>query len=218
MKKALIAIISVIYAVAIIIVAFLGTKNDISNRTVYAEEVLLLNEDIFYEGLPKVEGNLIIDVYKRPDESVIDKVTGIGPATSTSGAKTRNINWNFEFDETTGDFNIKRDYAIFITDSNFFFDKMGKVLTLKAQVKPDDTTKKDLSYYIEAPQKVKESLSISNNGEIAFTKAFTSSNWTDFDAFVQTTDGSLVEMDVLVKVHKYEQQKSIHNQKKTTSC
>lgn len=204
MKKALIAIITVIYAVAIIIVAFLGTKNEISNRTVYAEEVVLLNEDIFYEGLPKVEGNLIIDVYKRPDESVIDKETGVGPATSTSGAKTRNINWNFEYDETTGDFNIKRDYAIFITDSNFFFDKMGKILTLQAQVKPDNTTKKDLKYHLNAPDKVRETLEVSNAGEISFSKTFTSSSWTDFDAFVQTTDGSLVEIDVLVKVHKYE--------------
>ena len=172
MKKALIAVISVIYLVAIIVVAFLGTKNDVSNRTVYADEVVLLNEDIFYEGLPKDPNNLIIDVYKRPEESAIDQ-DGIGVATSSSGVKQRRINWNFDYDETTGDFNIKRDYAIFISDSNYFFDKMGKVLTLQAQVKPDNTTKKDLKYHIDAPDKVKETLEISNSGEIVFSKAFT---------------------------------------------
>lgn len=204
MKKALIAIISVIYVVAVIIVAFLGTKSDISNRTIYAEEILLLNEDIFRENLPKIEGNLIIDVYKRPEESVIDPSTGVGPATSTSGVKTRNINWNFDYDETTGDFNIKRNYAIFITDYNFFYDNMGRILTLRADVKPDDTTKKDLAYFVQAPDKIKETVEINNNGEILFKKAYSSSSWTDFDALVSTTDSSQVEIDVLIKVHKYE--------------
>ena len=77
MKKALIAIISAIYVVAIIIVSFLGAKSEISNRVVYAEEIVLLNEDVFRENLPKIENNIIIDVYKRKPVISTGIITGM---------------------------------------------------------------------------------------------------------------------------------------------
>ena len=204
MKKALIAIISAIYVVAIIIVSFLGAKSEISNRVVYAEEIVLLNEDVFRENLPKIENNIIIDVYKRPEESEINPETGVGPSTSTSGVKTRNINWNYNWDEEKGVFQSQRDYAIFVTDFNFLYDQMGKMLTLSTSIKPDNTTKKDLSYKLSGADKVLESVTINDNGEITFKKNWSSSAFTDFDVFVETQDLSGVEIDVLIKVRKYE--------------
>ena len=53
MKKALIAIISAIYVFAIIIVSFLGVRSEVYNRTVYAEEIQLLNEDIINPATEK---------------------------------------------------------------------------------------------------------------------------------------------------------------------
>lgn len=204
MKKALIAIISAIYVVAIIIVSFLGAKSEISNRVVYAEEIVLLNEDVFRENLPKIENNIIIDVYKRPEESEINPETGVGPSTSTSGVKTRNINWNYNWDEEKGVFQSQRDYAIFVTDFNFLYDQMGKMLTLSTSIKPDNTTKKDLSYKLSGADKVLESVDINNSGQITFKKNWSSSAFTDFDVFVETQDLSGVEIDVLIKVRKYE--------------
>ncbi len=204
MKKALIAIISAIYVVAIIIVSFLGAKSEISNRVVYAQEIVLLNEDVFRENLPKIENNIIIDVYKRPEESEINPETGVGPSTSTSGVKTRNINWNYNWDEEKGAFQSQRDYAIFITDFNFLYDQMGKMLQVKTSIKPDNTTKKDLSYKLSGADKVLESVTINDNGEITFKKNWSSSAFTDFDVFVETQDLSGVEIDVLIKVRKYE--------------
>lgn len=204
MKKALIAIISAIYVVAIIIVSFLGAKSEISNRVVYAQEIVLLNEDVFRENLPKIENNIIIDVYKRPEEIEINPETGVGPSTSTSGVKTRNINWNYNWDEEKGAFQSQRDYAIFITDFNFLYDQMGKMLQVKTSIKPDSTTKKDLSYKLSGADKVLESVTINDNGEITFKKNWSSSAFTDFDVFVETQDLSGVEIDVLIKVRKYE--------------
>ena len=204
MKKALIAIISAIYVVAIIIVSFLGAKSEISNRVVYAQEIVLLNEDVFRENLPKIENNIIIDVYKRPEESEINPETGVGPSTSTSGVKTRNINWNYNWDEEKGAFQSQRDYAIFITDFNFLYDQMGKMLQVKTSIKPDNTTKKDLSYKLSGADKVLENVTINDNGEITFKKNWSSSAFTDFDVFVETQDLSGVEIDVLIKVRKYE--------------
>ena len=204
MKKALIAIISAIYVVAIIIVSFLGAKSEISNRVVYAQEIVLLNEDVFRENLPKIENNIIIDVYKRPEESEINPETGVGPSTSTSGVKTPNINWNYNWDEEKGAFQSQRDYAIFITDFNFLYDQMGKMLQVKTSIKPDNTTKKDLSYKLSGADKVLESVTINNNGAITFKKNWSSSAFTDFDVFVETQDLSGVEIDVLIKVRKYE--------------
>ena len=68
MKKALIVIISAIYVIAIVIVSFLGVRAEISNRIIYAEEIVLLNEHTYYPNKPLEEENIAVAVYKRPDE------------------------------------------------------------------------------------------------------------------------------------------------------
>ena len=81
---------------------------------------------------------------------------------------------------------------------------MGKMLQVKTSIKPDNTTKKDLSYKLSGADKELESVTINDNGEITFKKNWSSSAFTDFDVFVETQDLSGVEIDVLIKVRKYE--------------
>ena len=79
MKKALIAIISVIYVVAIIIVSFLGIRAEVVNETIYVQEIVLLNQTLYYPNMPKIEDNAIVSVYKRPSEDAIgDDGSGLG--------------------------------------------------------------------------------------------------------------------------------------------
>lgn len=186
MKKALIAIISAIYIIAIIIVSFLGARAEISNRIIYAEEIVLLNESMYYQGLPQTEENMIIGVYKRPEENMIDSETGKGYADE--------INWN--------EGETKRDYAIFIYDYNEVYDKMGKKYALKTSVKPDNTTKKDLDYFVSGGEKVIQTMSIDTHGEITFDTQYT--RWVGVDIVISTTDLSGKEITVQLKVNKYE--------------
>lgn len=186
MKKALIVIISAIYVVAIIIVSFLGVRADVDHRVTYAEEIVLLNESLYYQGLPKVEDNLIIGVYKRPDESLINE-KGVGIYDE--------ITWNYNEGQS------KRDYAIFIYDTNFVYNEMGKQYTLQTSVKPDDTTRKDLDYFLSGGDKTVQTLTINDVGQISFSVEYT--GWVGVDIIISTTDLSNVEIDVLLKINKY---------------
>ena len=187
MKKALIAIISAIYVIAIIIVSFLGIRSEVNNRIVYAEQIELLNKNIYYENVPQIEDNLIIEVYKRPEESHINE-EGKGV--------DDDITWNYGEDKSQ-----KRDYAIFVYDTNFLYDTMGKKYKIEAVVKPDNTTKKDLKYNISGGDKVVNTLLINNVGEITFSEEYT--GWVDVDIFVSTTDLSNIEIDILFKINRY---------------
>ena len=183
MKKALIAIISAIYVFAIIIVSFLGVRSEVYNRTVYAEEIQLLNEDIINPATEKTA----IKVYKRPEESLIGE-DGKAPGIP--------VTWNYGSEKE-----LKRDYAIFVLDTNFLYNSMGKILELKTSVKPDDTTKKDLDYHLSGADAVVETLSINNVGAISFSVNYTSV--VDVDVLIKTTDLSNVQIDVLLRINKY---------------
>lgn len=183
MKKALIAIISAIYVVAIIIVSFLGVRSEISNRTVYAEEIVLLNENI---KNPTTQ-EFAIEVYKRPSDSEIDA--------EGKGIDDR-IVWNYGDNQEE-----KRDYAIKVRDTNFLFDVMGKKYKLEAKVLPEETSKKDLQFVVSASEKVKETLSIDNLGEISFIQEYNSP--VSLDVFISTTDMSNIKIDVYMIIARY---------------
>ena len=190
MKKALIAIISAIYVIAIIIVSFLGIRSDVSNRTIYAEEVILLNKNIYYPGAPETDENIIIQVYERPEESHIKE-------DGKDDIEDMGITWNYGEEKKQ-----KRDYAIFVYDYNFLLNEMGGNYKLEAKVKPDDTTKKDLEFYISGGDGSISTLSYNKTtGEVFFKEKYT--NWINVDAFIQTTDGSAVDIDVLMAIHPY---------------
>ena len=188
MKKALIVIISAIYIVAIIIVSFLGARAEISNRITYAKEIVLLNENTYYPDKPKEEENIAIAVYQRPDEELIDQETGYGYIDE--------FQWNYNNNQR------KRDYLIYVYDTNFLYDTMGKIYTLYTSVRPDNTTKKDLEYIIDGGDKVTKTLSIDGDkGKIHFSEEYTSA--VDVDILVKTTDQSYIEIDIWLRIAKY---------------
>lgn len=188
MKKALIVIISAVYIVAIIIVSFLGARAEISNRITYAEEIVLLNENTYYPDKPKEEENIAIAVYQRPDEELIDQETGYGYIDE--------FQWNYNNNQR------KRDYLIYVYDTNFLYDTMGKIYTLYTSVRPDNTTKKDLEYIIDGGDKVTKTLSIDGDkGKIHFSEEYTSA--VDVDILVKTTDQSYIEIDIWLRIAKY---------------
>ncbi len=187
MKKALIVIISAIYVIAIVIVSFLGVRAEISNRITYAEEIVLLNEHTYYPNKPLEEENIAVAVYKRPDEELIDQTTGFGLIDE--------FQWNYNNGQS------KRDYIIYVYDTNFLYESMGKIYTLYTSVKPEATTKKDLEYIIVGGDKVTKTLSVDSAGKIYFSEEYTS--FVDVDVFVKTTDQSYVEIDIWLCITKY---------------
>lgn len=187
MKKALIVVISAIYIVAIIIVSFLGVRAEITNRIIYAEEIVLLNEHTYYPDKSEEEENIAIAVYQRPDEELIDQETGLGFIDE--------LQWNYNNGRS------KRDYIIYVYDTNFLYNSMKKIYTLYTSVKPDDTTKKDLDYIISGGDKVTKTLSIDSAGKIYFSEEYTS--FVDVDIFVKTTDQSYIEIDIWLCITKY---------------
>ena len=190
MKKALIVIISAIYVVAIVIVSFLGVRAEITNNIIYAEEIILLNDHTYYPNKQKEEENIAIAVYGRPDEELIDQETGYGIIDE--------FQWNYSNGQR------KRDYIVYVYDTNFLYDSMGKIYTLDISVKPDDTTKKDLEYTIDGGDKVKKTLSIDGEkGKIYFSEEY--KNAVDVDILVSTTDQSYIEIDIWLRIAKYKQ-------------
>ena len=188
MKKALIVIISTIYIVAIIIVSFLGARAEISNRITYAEEIVLLNDHTYYPNKPEIEENIAIAVYQRPDEELIDQETGYGYIDE--------FQWNYNNGQR------KRDYLIYVYDTNFLYDTMGKIYTLYTSVRPDNTTKKDLEYKIDGGDKVTKTLSIDGEkGKIHFSEEYTSA--VDVDILIRTTDQSYIQIDIWLRIAKY---------------
>ena len=187
MKKALMVIISAIYIVAIVIVAFLGARAEISNRIIYAEEIVLLNENTYYPNKPEEEENIAVAVYKRPDEELIDQGTGYGLIDE--------FQWNYNNGRS------RRDYLIYVYDTNFLYESMRKIYTLYTSVKPEDITKKDLEYIITGGDKVTKTLSIDSAGKIYFSEEYTDS--VDVDIIVKTTDQSYVEIDIWLRIAKY---------------
>lgn len=187
MKKALIVIISAIYVIAIVIVSFLGARAEITNRIIYAEEIVLLNKNSYYFNMPEEEENVFVGVYARPDEELIDPNTGYGLIDE--------IMWNYNNGKS------KRDYAIYIYDTNYLYEHAQKRYTLQTSVKPETTTKKDLEYLFSGGDKVTETLSIDKAGNITFSEEYTS--WVNVDILVTTTDQSYVGIDILLCINKY---------------
>ena len=199
MKKALIVIISAIYVIAIIIVAFLGSRAEISNETIYTEEIVLRNETFYYPGTTeaqKTQANMVYGVYKRPEESLIDPETGRD--------SVENLQWNYNWNESKQKFEGKRDYAILIYDTWYVYTLMNKELALETTVLPENATKKDLSYVVTGGN-AEGTLAIDNNsGKIIFSVEYESPKQTDI--IISTTDGSKsakTKIQILLVINRY---------------
>ena len=189
MKKALIAIISVIFVVSIVIVAFLGIRSEVHDTTIYVEEIVLLNKDMYKPRVPETEANRVVRVMKRPEASEIGE-DGIGI--------TDGVNWDFN--------GRSRDYAIYVDNYDYLFSRMSGKYTIETSVNPVDATYKDLqfhlSYYMELNQTIKDNISLTPTGELTITS--THKGWIGFDVIISSTDMSGVEIDILFKISSYE--------------
>ncbi|MBQ6730666.1 MAG: hypothetical protein IJR08_02025 [Bacilli bacterium] len=188
MKKALIAIISTIYVVALVIVAFLGTRAEVINRVVFVEDIVLNNTSIYKRNAEQIPANRIVAVYKRPDASQIDE-------NGRDKVETR-INWDFE--------GTKRDYAIFIDDYYYYYELISTRYTIDVSVIPEDATNKELSFYLQATDTLKEQIKMTSYGEIDLTNLKHKSGYVDVDIVISSTDHSEVSKDILLKINKYE--------------
>ena len=184
MKKALIAIISVIYVVALIIVSFLGVRAEVKNQTIEVEGIVLNNQSMYYPGLPETPINRYLAVYQRPEADKIDE-DGIG--------KIDRVNWDFN--------GISRDYAIYIDDYYYFYNT-GRKYTIDCNVVPSNATKKELTYSLLASEAMREKVQLAQN-ELTFS--FTDNrSYVDFDVIVRSKDLSGVEIRILFKIGPYD--------------
>lgn len=188
MKKALIALISTIYIIALVIVAFLGTRAEVINRVVFVEDIVLNNTNIYRKNAEQIPANRIVAVYKRPDASQIDE-------NGRDKVETR-INWDYE--------GIKRDYAIFIDDYYYYYEMISTRYTIDVSVLPEDATNKELSFYMQASDAFREKVKMTSYGELDFTNLKHSGGYIDCDIVISSTDHSEVYKDILLKINKYE--------------
>lgn len=191
MKKALIAIISAIYVVAIVIVSFLGIAASVDYETIYVQQIVLDNQDDYIPGVEKTEASRITRVYKRPAESEIG-TDGVGI--------NDKVNWNFE--------DKKRDYAIFIDNYFYLYENLNGQYTIKTSVLPEDATEKDLSFYISGSSIVTQYITGTNYGPEGYSLKITSQHkgWIDVDILVTSTDLSTApgaSIDILLKIGSY---------------
>lgn len=187
MKKALIAIIATIYVIALVIVSFLGIKADVPSEFTYIEQIVLNNTNDYRLNADKKPENIIVHVYKRPDASQINE-KGVGI--------TDSVNWDFN--------GLHRDYAIYFDDYFYYYEMLSNKYTIKTSVIPEDATKKELQFSLEANERVKTYLTMTSYGEITFLEnSKTTAGWFDADIVVKAQDYSEVEIRILLKVSGY---------------
>lgn len=190
MKKALIAIISSIYVIAIIIVSFLGANASFSSTDTYVTSLELTNESLLLDETKTGTqlSDYAIRIYPRPNEAIIDPTTGKD--------KRNGIQWNYG-----EDLSQKRDYAIKIPNAKYFYDYLNGTLTLNIKVYPIEATVQDLTYtvYSESTE-VQNSIKINSN-TLTFTQGFP--EFISGDITVSTVDGSGVKLDIWFQVYPY---------------
>lgn len=161
MKKALIAIIAIIYIIALVIVSFLGTKAEIINKPVPIEEILLVNDELPRPGFKKPTASKdqrIVTVYQRPDESEI------GPDGRGYGRDDKEHNYNLVWNKK----DLKRDYAIIIEDYLYLYNILNGKYALEVKVLPENATNQDLLFYYQASDAIKDKVKMTSYGEFSF--------------------------------------------------
>ena len=200
MKKITALFVVVIYAISIIMVAFLGVQAEISNRTVEVTSIVLKEAEdanpgdqyFFPSGTNKSSCIYQLDV--RPKEEEIDEETG----------KKGTLTWN----DSSGN---RMDYIITIWNFNRVADDTSwrdglMHFNIGAMVEPHDATKKDLTYTIlDSGGVTPDNASIDNLGVITFKEKF-AVTVTNFYIHILPTDNSTATCLVQVRVTKYKAQ------------
>ena len=180
MKKALIAIISVIYVAAIILVSFLGTRSTIINKTIYVTALELHNTSIYHPDTHQ----LVVLVKPRPDEDEIGK----------DGKDASNVVWN-EIED--GKIVNRISHYIMFSDLKYVESYMENEYSFDVRVKPDNATKKDLQFYCSLDTFV----SVTDKGLLTFIGKPTGTIVGDL--VISSTDMSGVELHLKVVLNKY---------------
>ena len=179
MKKALIAIISVIYVVAIILVSFLGSKAEINNQTIYVTELELHNETMYNPSYPSDINKAVVIIKNRPSEYEI----------GDDGKDADDMTWNIIEEGKI----VKRiSNIIRFKNLTYISENMNSEYQLDVRVKPDDATKKELTYYTNRSN----FMTIDANGLIKFTTIPTS--LVSGQLNISSTDMSGIELDITV--------------------
>ena len=178
MKKALIAIISVIYVVAIILVSFLGSRPEIYNKTVYVTALELKNETMYKPNTTSI----VVSVKPRPAEYEI----------GDDGKDADDVTWN-EMED--GRVVRKIHYRIRFLDLTYISQNMQSEYQLDVRVKPDNATKKDLTYYTNRGNYI----TISETGLMKFTSI--PAGVTPGFLNISSTDLSGVELNIAITLN-----------------
>ena len=196
MKKITFILVGVIYFAAIIIVAFLGVRAEVSGQTIevtaiYMEKAIGVDPGAYRtlpEGVEPKASTYV--VYARPKEQDIDPETG----------KAGGITWN------TGEY--RYDYVVQIRNFNPIADDPNWVdgrghFSLKCFVAPEDATKQDLTYALtDSTGLSPENVTIDNQGMVTFVETPTAKA-THYNLLVAPTDNSLVRCHVRFTVVGY---------------
>ena len=201
MKKAVIAIVSVIYVVSIIIVAFLGVQAEVLDNLIDInvekivldelsdEDKLVGGEYTYYNDAIQSTASRVYSSYSRPNEEEIDPETG----------KKDTLSWNiYEEGQSEPD---KFNYIIKVWNLNTIFDDpswrdgVGK-FKLNAHVLPENATKQKITYSAVGTTDV----TIDENGVISLEKF---ANIRIFEVIMAATDASRVYSKISFTVQKY---------------
>ena len=197
MKKIAIAIISSIYAISIILIAFLGISGEIlpSKIVVNVEQIVLDevkgldrgNYEYHYDGTDSEE-TLVYGVYSRPREDEINPETG----------EDQNLDkWDID--------GVKMQYIVKIYNFNFIYDteewKFGQqkgTFKINSQVLPENASIQNVIY---ATSYTSSNISLSENGLITFEKLTTTARFT-VTAKALDNSGTTSNIRFLVRSYK----------------
>ena len=200
MKKAVIAIVSVIYVVSIIIVAFLGVQAEVLDNLVDVnvekivldelsdEDKLVGGEYTYYNDAIQSEESKIYTSFSRPLEEEIDEKGKRGSET-----------WN---KVVGGEIQDRYNYVIKIWSLKTIFsdpswkDGAGK-FKINAHVLPKEATKQKINYALVG----NDGITINEDGLITLAKF---DGATSFEVIMTATDASQVYSKISFKVRRYE--------------
>ena len=199
MKKALIAIITTIYIVALVIVAFLGSKAEVTNHDVEITGIYIENTNLPYPEYTNTTATSydqrVVSVYKRPDDSLIDPETGLGPNLGPN-EYNREIQWNPIND-------IPRNYAIMIENYRFLYFNYAHEYALQVVIEPLEASHPTLKY--EVTEKYTKDgvdrITIENEKIIfGFAPDFLD-KWYSTDIIISSTDHTGIKTKIQLSVH-----------------
>lgn len=203
MKKIMIAIVSAVFVISIVIIAFLGVQAQVHNETILVNDIILdgfkLDENNKVKPGEIVEyrnseNKLIYSLYSRHLEEDIDESSG-------KDYYEQNL-WNAK----NGD---RYDYNIKIWDFNYVYESSdwldGKTnFKIKASTIPQNATKRGLIYVLNTSN-AKDYVDVTSDGVITFKKKLESA--LPFVITVKTEDYSDVTKKIYITANKYEEPK-----------